>query len=310
MFVLAAKFASYGLRLYRLTAYSSVSLPGISPISQVFFKSLNYISASAKTQFARLTQPLSRSIRRMIAESSDEFASRVTRDFNSAAKELGIPKQLHPELIISDHLPSSMGGAYAPASSTYQGLLIPGHRVYINSLYKFSSKLFPHSVKNIVRHEVRHVHQYLDIARSGLNSKLGKYALPKDVAELAESMGANSLTLQEAENRLEQAIKCIKVNKRYNARQRNLIDFIQRTRSKATGVDCGNVSNASILKELEKTLGDSKKLKAFEQEFWARILSTRKHQKAYLKDLFESEARSFGSFFGFRKLVYGLIYKA
>lgn len=311
MFVLAARFAGYGLRLLRLGAQNkSLSIVGkICSPSKLILKPLGQVGSSLTRQVSRFSKSIARGMRRVIGESSENYALRVQKDFSNAAKELGIPKELQPKLIL-EKLPINLGGAYVPASTEVAGTVIPGHRLYINSGYSFFSRLFPGVSKKFVRHELKHSQQYLDIAKGGMNSRLGKHALPEGIANAAERLGSTLNTNMQVERRLEQAINCIRVNKRNFARQRNFSDFLYRSFNQATGFSSRKFSGRSVLKELESTLCDSKKVKAFEQELCARLGSMKKTHRAYHNDLFEREARNFGSFFGLSKLLNSLTQKS
>jgi hypothetical protein len=289
MFVTVAKLASYGLRFLRVGAHNkSLTIVGklASPVK--------FLIRPIKKLATNTAKYTSRGVKRIISESSEKYAARVQENFAQAAKELGIPKILQPKLVI-EKLPFNLGGAYVPSQ----------HTVFMNRNLNLFSRIFPSLSKSTIRHELKHTQQYLDLARSGANGKLPfNIALPSEVARVAETLSPTIKSATAVENRLQQAVNCIRVNKRRMKRQKKLNEFFERVVKEALS------KSKKPLYTVESFLGDSKKIKVLEKEFWARWASIKNKNQTYLDDVFETEARRFGKFYGLNKLVHNLTRKS
>jgi len=221
MFVTLAKLAGHGLTIVRVTTqqtrpFEIVRLM-LSPLKQLSrpFKPIltpgfRIVETSAKRS--------GRTAKNLVSESMEQYTQRVQGYFTRAMRELKIPKELEPSLVFKN-LPINYGGAYHSTS----------HTIIMNQNLCFISKLFPGLIKKWVRHEAKHAQQFIDIARSGLNNQLpAGSTLPENIAKLAEALGPRFKTAALAQERLQQAINCIKVNKKKITMQKNLGKYLNR----------------------------------------------------------------------------------
>ena len=155
MFLLAARLAGIGVRLLRN-------------------------SKTLAKPIAKISKPAKKLFKKFFVERQKFFRKRVKSYYNQALKELGIPHELKPKLIFAD-LPKGIHGFYHYSK----------HIVCISNKHRAISKIYPRFVKDMVRHELKHSQQALEIARAGLSKKLPyTHRLPLKVQKLAESKHA------------------------------------------------------------------------------------------------------------------------
>ncbi len=98
----------------------------------------------------------------------------ILQTIHSAFDELGIPKELRPEVKLFNSKKIGFGGMYVPSQ----------HLIIVNA---GGRKTPDWSLTFTCRHEAKHAQQYLELARAGKNDQL-KDPLPKSIANLAVTM--------------------------------------------------------------------------------------------------------------------------
>jgi hypothetical protein len=302
MLLLAARFACIGIRLLRASnprASLTLATNVLKPFSPILRPTLGAAEGFVKSGLKHLSKINFRASPKSLVS----YKANVAKHLELAASELAMPKALQPKVFIGK-LPWHFRGAYLPKK----------HLIVINKRYHFLDKFFPWLSKEVVRHELKHADQFLEIARRGGAAQLtGSSSLPKKLAIVANSKFPLPVNNERLAFRLKQVNDSIQVNRSNLKAQARVQRYIVGSGTKVLGdifypplyissKSCKFIASTSKpLERLEAVLSDSARLKSLEKGFRLRYGLCKRTHHRYLQDAFETEARTFQANYGFTK---------
>lgn len=231
--------------------------------------------------------------------SRDKILAKAKREMNKHADRIGMPLHLRPKIALADDLmEAGLAGGYMSRT----------HTILLDGTNKWFA-LFPWKMKGLVKHELKHADQFMQIARRGMNRNLpAELRLPENIAQVCRNgyslPGNSARAMSRVDDAVESAIAngCLQnVNARTGQAVVKLGESLEKAFDAKLGAVVGKIPGAKlpdktlrlkamreVLREEAKLVGDfCKQLKGLNQE--ARVA-----WRSYLGDTFELEARRVG----------------